>query len=142
MILANRDLPLSYSFKNSLLKHKGYPVFIFSESGHFLKETFLGDDPFEATSRKTDPVLPDFARSQRRSLRQARAAARSLIDEDTDEEVGENEGEGSSHEEDRESRSPVEEERMPRSSFREDKVFGSPLKEEEKRSLQEEQRVR
>ncbi|KAL2251600.1 UNVERIFIED_CONTAM: hypothetical protein Sindi_2282300 [Sesamum indicum] len=97
-----------------------------SESVCFLKETFLSDDPSEATSKRTDPVLPCFSRGQRRNLRQATTVVRCLIDEDIDEETGENEGQGSSPKEEREVRSLVEEAGTPGSSSKEYKTSGSP----------------
>ncbi|KAL2228378.1 UNVERIFIED_CONTAM: hypothetical protein Sindi_1817500 [Sesamum indicum] len=64
-----------------------------SESMRFLRETFLCDDPLEATSKRANTVPPYFERSLRRSLRQAIVGACRLIDEDTDEEEEERKNE-------------------------------------------------
>ncbi|KAL2252573.1 UNVERIFIED_CONTAM: hypothetical protein Sindi_0052000 [Sesamum indicum] len=70
-----------------------------SDYVHFLKEILGGNDPSEATSKTTGPALLRFRRGLRRSLRQANAAARRLINEE--EEGGEKEGEASSLKEER-----------------------------------------
>ncbi|KAL2252576.1 UNVERIFIED_CONTAM: hypothetical protein Sindi_0052300 [Sesamum indicum] len=69
---------------------------------HF-QEIHGGNDPSEATSKRTGPTLLRFGRGLKRSLRQATAAARHLTGEDTnkEEERGENEEKDSSPEQKR-----------------------------------------